>query len=57
MSQKTLRVVQWTTGNIGTRALRAVIDHPALTLAGLYVHSDAKEGLDAGELCDRARSE
>lgn len=53
MSQKTLRVVQWTTGNIGTRALRAVIDHPNLTLAGLYVHSNAKEGLDAGELCDR----
>jgi hypothetical protein len=53
MSQKTLRVVQWTTGNIGTRALRAVIDHPDLTLAGLYVHSEAKEGLDAGELCDR----
>ncbi|MEE2056849.1 NAD(P)H-dependent amine dehydrogenase family protein [Rhodococcus artemisiae] len=53
MSQKQLRVVQWATGNIGTRALRAVIDHPDLTLAGLYVHSDAKEGLDAGALCDR----
>ncbi|MCK0092061.1 dihydrodipicolinate reductase [Rhodococcus sp. F64268] len=53
MPQKQLRVVQWATGNIGTRALRAVIDHPELTLAGLYVHSDAKEGLDAGALCDR----
>ena len=32
------RVVQWATGNIGTRSLRAVIEHPTLTLAGLYVH-------------------
>lgn len=48
-----LRVVQWATGNIGTRALRAVIDHPALTLAGVYVHSDDKAGRDAGELCGR----
>ena len=33
------RVVQWATGNIGTRALRSVIEHPDLTLAGVYVHS------------------
>jgi 4-hydroxy-tetrahydrodipicolinate reductase len=46
-----LRVVQWATGNIGTRSLRAVIEHPNLTLAGLYVHSAAKAGRDAGELC------
>ncbi|GGV42051.1 dihydrodipicolinate reductase [Actinomadura cremea] len=45
------RVVQWATGNIGTRALRAVIEHPTLTLAGAYVHSPAKAGKDAGELC------
>ncbi|MEE2032908.1 NAD(P)H-dependent amine dehydrogenase family protein [Rhodococcus chondri] len=51
--RRTYRVVQWATGNIGTRALRAVIDHPALTLAGLYVHSDTKSGRDAGELCGR----
>lgn len=45
------RVVQWATGNVGTRALRAVIEHPALELVGLYVYSDAKAGRDAGELC------
>jgi 2,4-diaminopentanoate dehydrogenase len=45
------RVVQWATGNIGTRALRAVIGHPALSLAGLYVRSAEKAGRDAGELC------
>lgn len=45
------RVVQWATGNIGTYALQAVIEHPNLELAGLYVHSPAKAGRDAGELC------
>ena len=51
MTPRTYRVVQWATGNIGTRALRAVIEHPHLELAGVYVHSDAKAGRDAGELC------
>jgi 4-hydroxy-tetrahydrodipicolinate reductase len=45
------RVVQWATGNIGTRALRTVIEHPGLELVGLYVHSASKAGRDAGELC------
>ncbi len=48
---KTYRVVQWATGNIGTRSLRSVIEHPALELAGVYVHTPAKAGRDAGELC------
>lgn len=48
---KTWRVVQWATGNIGTRALRAVVEHPGMELAGVYVHSPAKAGRDAGELC------
>jgi 4-hydroxy-tetrahydrodipicolinate reductase len=47
----TYRVVQWATGNIGTRALRAVIEHPGMELAGVYVHSPDKAGRDAGELC------
>jgi 2,4-diaminopentanoate dehydrogenase len=45
------RVVQWATGNIGAHALRAVIEHPGLTLAGVYVYSPDKAGRDAGELC------
>lgn len=48
-----LRVVQWATGNIGTRSLRAVIEHPTLELVGLYVNSPEKVGRDAGELCGR----
>jgi 4-hydroxy-tetrahydrodipicolinate reductase len=46
-----LRVVQWATGNIGRRSLRHVIEHPGLTLAGVYVTSAAKAGQDAGDLC------
>jgi 2,4-diaminopentanoate dehydrogenase len=45
------RVVQWATGNIGTKALREVIAHPDMDLVGVYVHSPAKAGRDAGELC------
>jgi 4-hydroxy-tetrahydrodipicolinate reductase len=44
------RVVQWATGNIGSRSLRGVIEHPDMTLAGLYVYSPDKVGRDAGEL-------
>jgi 2,4-diaminopentanoate dehydrogenase len=45
------RVVQWATGNIGTRSLRTAIEHPQLDLVGVYVHSPDKAGRDAGELC------
>lgn len=45
------RVVQWATGNIGARSLRAVVEHPTLSLAGLYVYAPDKVGRDAGELC------
>jgi hypothetical protein len=51
MSRTPSRVVQWATGNIGTKSLRAVIEHPDLELVGLYVHSADKVGKDAGELC------
>lgn len=46
-----LRVVQWATGNVGARAMRRVAEHPKLELVGVYVHSAAKEGRDAGDLC------
>jgi hypothetical protein len=46
-----LRVVQWATGNIGSRSLRHIIEHPGLTLAGVYVTAAAKAGQDAGDLC------
>lgn len=46
-----LRVVQWATGNIGSRALREVIRHPHLELVGVLVFDPTKVGVDAGELC------
>jgi 4-hydroxy-tetrahydrodipicolinate reductase len=51
VSDARLRVVQWATGNIGTRALREVIRHPDLDLAGVLVYDPAKVGADAGDLC------
>jgi 2,4-diaminopentanoate dehydrogenase len=48
---KVYRVIQWATGNVGSRSLRTVIEHPSLKLVGLYVTSPAKAGKDAGELC------
>jgi 4-hydroxy-tetrahydrodipicolinate reductase len=46
-----LRVAQWATGNIGTRALRELVRHPDLELVGLYVYDPRKAGVDAGEIC------
>ena len=46
-----LRVIQWATGNIGTRSLQRVIEHPDMELVGLWVHSPDKAGRDAGDLC------
>jgi 2,4-diaminopentanoate dehydrogenase len=45
------RVAQWATGNIGSRALRELIRHPDLELAGVLVYDPAKNGADAGVLC------
>ena len=45
------RVIQWSTGNVGRFALRCIIGHPELELAGVWVSSAAKAGRDAGELC------
>jgi 4-hydroxy-tetrahydrodipicolinate reductase len=46
-----LRVIEWSTGNVGRFALRCIIQHPELELAGVWVHDPAKAGHDAGALC------
>jgi 4-hydroxy-tetrahydrodipicolinate reductase len=46
----TLRVVQWTTGNVGRRSARAVLRHPGMELVGCYAWSADKVGRDVGEL-------
>jgi len=47
----TLRVIQWTTGNIGRRSLHAIIGRPDMELVGVYAHGADKVGRDAAELC------
>jgi 2,4-diaminopentanoate dehydrogenase len=51
MSGSRLRVIQWTTGNVGRRALRAIVRHPNLELVGVFAHSSDKAGRDAADLC------
>ena len=46
-----LRIVQWATGTVGKSAMRAVIGHPDFDLVGAYVYSEAKDGMDVGEIC------
>jgi len=43
-------VVQWTTGNVGRRSVRAIVAHPGLELVGCYAFGPEKVGRDAGEL-------
>jgi 4-hydroxy-tetrahydrodipicolinate reductase len=50
MNQRPIRVVQWATGNIGTRSLQAVIEHPLMELVGVQCFSPDKVGQDAGVL-------
>lgn len=46
----TIKVLQWTTGNIGRRSLHAIIGRPDLELVGVYAHGADKVGRDAAEL-------
>ena len=48
-----LRVIQWATGNVGTRSLRRVVEHPDMELVGLWVSNPDKVGLDAARLVER----
>jgi hypothetical protein len=46
-----LRVIQFSTGNVGKQALRSIIRHPDLELVGVHASNPKKVGLDAAELC------
>lgn len=48
-----IRAVQWATGAMGRTSLRRIIDHPDIALAGVFVYSPRKAGLDAGQLVKR----
>jgi hypothetical protein len=45
------RVIQWATGGVGRAAIEAILSHPELELAGVWVHSPDKVGRDVGEIC------
>ncbi|OBJ61777.1 dihydrodipicolinate reductase [Mycobacterium sp. 1423905.2] len=49
-SPANLRVIQWATGGVGKAAIECVVNHPQLELAGCWVHSADKDGLDVGEI-------
>src|ERR1700750_1472023 len=55
MKKQRYRVVQWATGNVGARALRRAIEHPALEVVGVWGHGASKVGRDAGALAGIAR--
>jgi 4-hydroxy-tetrahydrodipicolinate reductase len=43
-------VIQWGTGNVGTHALRTIVERPDFKLAGVRVYNPDKVGMDAGDL-------
>ena len=45
-----MRVIQWATGGVGRAAIESILLHPDLELVGCWVHSDAKHGVDVGEI-------
>ena len=42
--------MQWATGGVGVAAIKGVLEHPELDLAGCWVHSAQKAGMDVGEI-------
>jgi hypothetical protein len=50
MSDKTYRVIQWMTGDVGQVGIRHFADNPVFDLVGVLVHSQEKAGKDAGEI-------
>jgi 2,4-diaminopentanoate dehydrogenase len=51
-----LRVVQWSTGNVGRHAIAGIAARPELDLVGVWVSDPAKAGRDAGELAGLGRT-
>ncbi|HUC04117.1 MAG TPA: hypothetical protein VL961_01880 [Acidimicrobiales bacterium] len=51
-----LRVVQWSTGNVGRHSLAGIDAHPELELVGVFVSNPDKVGRDAGDLAGSGKS-
>jgi hypothetical protein len=50
--ERSYKVAVWATGRVGKLAIRTIADRPNLDLVGVWVHSEAKDGQDAGTLAD-----
>ncbi len=46
-----MRVIEFSTGNVGRHALRSIIQRPGLELVGVHAAHPDKVGRDAAELC------
>ncbi|HYA69319.1 MAG TPA: hypothetical protein VED63_11355, partial [Acidimicrobiales bacterium] len=53
---RTYRVVQWSTGNVGRHAIAGIDARPDLELVGVWVSNPDKVGRDAGELAGLGRN-
>ena len=51
----TRRIIQFSTGNVGVHALRAIIERPDLELVGVHASGPDKNGRDAADLCGLGR--
>jgi 4-hydroxy-tetrahydrodipicolinate reductase len=56
MTERSYRVVQWSTGNVGRHTIAGIDARPDLELAGVWVSNPAKVGRDAGELAGLGRT-
>jgi hypothetical protein len=52
ISNRKLRIVQWTAGNVAHQSVRAILERPDMELVGLYTWSEEKIGQDVGDLVD-----
>jgi 4-hydroxy-tetrahydrodipicolinate reductase len=50
-----IRVVQWSTGNVGRHAIAGIAARPELELVGVWVSNESKAGQDAGRLAGLGR--
>lgn len=50
MTEPRMRVAVWSTGGVGSNAIRAIARRPDLELVGVWVHTPEKVGRDAGDL-------
>jgi len=50
MGERTYRVIQWMTGDVGSVGVRHFAANPVFDLVGVLVHNPEKAGRDAGEI-------